>query len=486
MPRPAILYVTEVSHAERWYKALREYGFRRLGLMTGSTSGEQRRKVVEDWREQRLDIVVGTSAFGLGIDNPNVRTVIHACIPETLDRFYQEVGRGGRSGHSSASIIIPVSEQGRNWRDDFSMARGLNQRRLLTVEVAHQRWSAMFNRQDSIYEGNGTFRLRVDGRPGMGEGYIDMEGETNTEWNVRTLTLMANAGMIELLGPQSQLSDSLNSETLDIETENVEATVSRDLEQFQRVKIIEPMHLDSEVWESVVGPHREKMGAAHRQNLRQMLRFLETKECAAKTLAPIYQLEMHTEDGESPCILPVASACGGCPFCRSQGSIREPETPRTPQYPWTPEAVAQPASQLLDFSNRLVVYYEDDISRRVLRRWTEALANLANCGVRNFIALPGSPIELVDVQRLLRGTAIFASERLPPRDALPPGPVTVLVPPGMPVTDYLLRPRKPFEAHFIFVHRNTEYPGMPGVSLVSRFEGPQFAQLDHFIERVNR
>ena len=101
-------------------QSLRELGFRRISLLTGGSSTAERRRVVDDWREQKLDLVVGTSAFGLGIDNPNVRTIVHACVPETLDRYYQEAGRGGRDGKVAASVIIPVSEDGYNWqRDDF-------------------------------------------------------------------------------------------------------------------------------------------------------------------------------------------------------------------------------------------------------------------------------------------------------------------------------------------------------------------------------
>ncbi len=76
LPRPAVLYVTEVEHAETWRGALAAAGFGRIAMLHGKTSREARERIVANWRDGLLDLVVGTSAFGLGIDYPHARSVV--------------------------------------------------------------------------------------------------------------------------------------------------------------------------------------------------------------------------------------------------------------------------------------------------------------------------------------------------------------------------------------------------------------------------
>ena len=67
---------------------------------------EERNKKQEAWINNKTRVIVCTNAFGMGIDKPDVRTVVHADVPDCLENYYQEAGRAGRDGNTSYAVLL--------------------------------------------------------------------------------------------------------------------------------------------------------------------------------------------------------------------------------------------------------------------------------------------------------------------------------------------------------------------------------------------
>ena len=68
--------------------------------------GEARTSKQDDWINNKTRTIVCTNAFGMGIDKPNVRTVVHYGVPDCLENYYQEAGRAGRDGKRAYAVLL--------------------------------------------------------------------------------------------------------------------------------------------------------------------------------------------------------------------------------------------------------------------------------------------------------------------------------------------------------------------------------------------
>jgi len=283
-PRPFILYVTRPDEADTWLHRLRQTGLRRLSKFTGATGPDERRRLLEAWGSNELDGMVATSAFGLGVDKSDVRTVIHATLPESLDRYYQEVGRAGRDGRAGAALLLHTPS-------DEEQASGLALPKLIGDDKAFERWSGMVDAAQPHLKIPEVYWVDLTRLP----SHLQVKSEASVDWSVRALTLMARAQLIELVAMQSD--QALEDETpLNIN----DATRAA-------VRILSDGHLHPGVFASAMARARDDVRRASLRGLNAM------RDVAAGRLEISVALcQMYSVHGDP--WVPVTTCCGGCTF----------------------------------------------------------------------------------------------------------------------------------------------------------------------------
>ncbi|GAB3446579.1 hypothetical protein GCM10027517_29010 [Phycicoccus ginsengisoli] len=319
LPRPLILYTTRVEDAEHWAVRLRQAGLNRVDAITGKVSDDVRRTVMQRWRGEApdgaaiatsLDVIVGTSAFGLGLDMPNVRTVLHACLPETIDRYYQEVGRAGRDGRPSVTYLAQAP-------DDLELAVSLNNVTMIGDELGWKRWESM--RQSAEVVGQFRYRIRKDTLP----PYLDVGYKRSALWNVRTLTLLAQAGVIDLCAPRLALDPDLSDEEKEARRDEFYGQA----ESFIEFELRDGRLLEEGSWKTAAGEVRTAVRAAQSAALTSLRRAIEGSSCVGRTIAQHYKV--HVDNG----LLLTNAACRGCPACRRDPSQCPGTDPLEPSPP---------------------------------------------------------------------------------------------------------------------------------------------------------
>lgn len=106
-----IVYFATVKDAERLHDELG--GRFRLALYHGRRTARQRRDAQDAFMRGDVDAVFATNAFGLGIDKPDIRFVLHYHLPGSLEAYYQEVGRAGRDGARARCVLLYREEDRR-------------------------------------------------------------------------------------------------------------------------------------------------------------------------------------------------------------------------------------------------------------------------------------------------------------------------------------------------------------------------------------
>ena len=332
LPRPAILYTTEVKEAESLHSQIVDMGFRRTACFTGNTKSFERRELLDKWRQDELDLMVATSAFGLGVDKPDVRTVIHCCLPEDLNRYYQEVGRSGRDGFSSVSILIPSKR-------DIGVAKRMKPK-LLSTGLVQERWRAMWDTREAINADEYEWRVQLNSKRYKLLG--DRTYRQNVTWNKRLILQLSRAGLIEItnLTFDSELSKELG-----------------EYQEFVSLKIKHEFNpASTKIGESIKQERREE-AEENSRGFQSLCEYLAAGRCISRILKQLY--------GEN-----TLRTCGGCRWCRNEE--RKPTDPPVFEYEST------------QFGSVKVVEACPDPFVPKPRLFTKLIRSCADKGIRRF------------------------------------------------------------------------------------------------------
>ncbi len=211
---PTIVYVSRVKRTEEISNRLRMDGFNAKPF-NGDMDPREKQDIQNDFLKGKTDVIVSTSAFGMGVDKPDIGLVVHYDIPDCIENYVQEAGRAGRDQSINANCYILYSEK--DLDDHFEL---LSQTMLERREIS-KIWQAI--KQMSSKKGEFPFRVSVIDlarRAGWFETRYDIETAVKT-----SVAILENAKFIERLDNFARVyADSIQIKNFDDVKKRIDET----------------------------------------------------------------------------------------------------------------------------------------------------------------------------------------------------------------------------------------------------------------------
>ncbi|NYB74954.1 ATP-dependent DNA helicase RecQ [Sedimentibacter hydroxybenzoicus DSM 7310] len=195
LPHPMIIYVARPIDADYIKTLLSNSGIKNVRTFTGLTGSAQRKKLIEEWVDDQYEIMVATSAFGVGVDKGDVRTVIHTYIPQNANTYYQELGRGGRDHLPCLSIMCLHP-------GDETIGKDRIKKRVLTTKKIWRRWDSLYNNTQSVRSSNNRVFIDTSIKPNYANDDIFDDSpisEADRNWNIYVLLFLRRYNLIRIL-----------------------------------------------------------------------------------------------------------------------------------------------------------------------------------------------------------------------------------------------------------------------------------------------